>query len=162
MSHYNSSTFGEIDLNNVKDYYQDVEIELKHEFIEVDLNIEETVSTEQLQEVDDFIKNLERHEKEVHAFLLEDYVQGGIAKEYIDFHSEEFDDTEIKKILGRFVGENKSKELYSALYLSRIGFYPESEDSNVVFDYTVHREMTDQLLIVRLSSEGDVEIDWES
>lgn len=163
MSNYHSPTFGDIDLNNVKGYYQDVEIELKHEFIEVDLNIENSVTIEQLQEVDEFIKTLERHEKEIHALLLEDFVQGGIAKEYIDFHVEEFEDVDFKKILGRAIDKNNTaKDLFSALYLSRVGFYPESENSAVVLDYTVHREMTDQLLIVRLSNEEDMEIDWES
>jgi len=163
MGNYHSPTFGDIDLNNVKGYYQDVEIELKSEFIQVDLNIETAATAEQIQEVDDFIKKLEQHEREVHAFFLEDFIQGGIAKEYIDFHSEEFETADIKKILGRSVdSQNLAKELFSALYLSRVGFYPENEDSTVVLDYTIHREMTDQLLIARLSSDGDVEIDWES
>ena len=47
--------------------------------------------------------------------------------------------------------------------LVRIGIYPEDSDSMATFDYTIGRDLTQYLIVIRFDSEGKlVEIVMES
>ncbi|TDT50531.1 uncharacterized protein DUF2004 [Maribacter spongiicola] len=163
MNKYMSNFFGEIDLSSDKKYHYS-ELNYKNREISIDLNIyiENKPNTEQLSKIDDFLDNLQSHEEELRKFIKSNFNNNGISKEYIEYHTEEFDDEELTPLINMSNKEMSIEEqLLSNIYISRIGFYP-NDNRYIVLDFYVNDEISDQILVLIVENDMSYSITWES
>lgn len=163
VNKYKSEFFGEIDFDKNSDFYSS---ELKHEnrIIELDLNINEhePPNSEQLQKIDDYLKNLKNSEIEIRKFIDSDFLTGGIAKEYFEYYTEVYEEYELENIIDNDDKEKSIEEqLLSKIYIRRIGFYP-NDNIFAVFDFHVNHEISDQILVIVVKNDKKYGITWES
>lgn len=161
---YKLPHFDEIDLNQFEEYYN-VDIEENGQNVNIDLNFEGTKIDAQLFDlIKTIIENIELEDSKNRTYITADfkYGDGDTVKEYLEFHIEELAE-ELSEVVN-FEDKSKSPEeqLMEKLKLDRIGFYPENE-SFVVFDYIVDKELSDQIIVVNVDKEGKLlNLAWES
>ena len=98
------------------------------------------------------------------AQIDKDYSENGEVKEFIVFHIEEMEDELLELNISDEI--NKEAQFLSKMKLVRIGLYPDGKyGSNyfAVFDYTVSRDLTNQIIAVKTNENGVFDhISWES
>ena len=116
-----------------------------------------------VNEYENYISKLQQHKVNVEAAFKADYEEEGDTKEYVNFHFEELDASEIDKVLvGTDASKSKEERLLSALKLVRVGFYP-GKENYAVWDYTIGRDITDMLVVVNTDNKGTIQyVTWES
>lgn len=163
MSKMDLTYFGEIEINSPKDSNEG-KVSIDNRLIELDLNFYNGVPKHDwVKEYEDYILNFLQHKNNVEAAFMSDYEDGEETKEYVDFHFEELDASEIDKVLeGTDTSKFKEERLLSALKLVRVGFYP-GEENYAVWDYTIGRDITDMLVVVNTDNKGTIQyVTWES
>ena len=165
---YKLPYFEEIDLNQLEEYYN-VEIDNKSHKIGIDLNFKaKKIEAQLFDKVKKIIENIESEDSKNRTYITSDFKDenGDAVKEFLEFHIEEL----AEELSGIVNFEDKSnspeKQLLEKLKLVRIGFYPDGEygtDSFIIFDYTVDRELSDQIIVVNVDKEGKlINLAWES
>lgn len=169
MKNFTFMHFGEIDINNLEEYY-DISIELNSEKIEIDLNFSEnSINPDIANVINNFIDNIHNYDLENKIAIEKEYnnEEPSPVKDYIKYHVEELD----KNILSKFIDfNNKTVEpemqLLKKLRLIRVGLYPDElgESENfAVFDYTIDSEITDELIVVNTNKNNVFDhVSWES
>lgn len=157
--------FGEIDLDNPKEYYE-TEVELHERKTEITISIinPKMVDEESIKAIDDYIDNLIINEKVSRIIIQENFQDQREAKNYIDFEIEKLDESDIS-ILTTDAKKNLKieEQLLSALYLLRVSFYPEKDDKVfAVYDYTIEEDLTNNLLVVIINKDNSTRITIES
>lgn len=156
MSKKNLTYFGEVEINSPEEYIEG-KVLIDNRLVKLDLNFYDGVpKRDWVEEYEEYILHFLQHKKNVETAFMTDYEDGEETKEYVDFHLEELDSSEIDKILEN-TNTSKSKEerLLSALQLVRVGFYPSGENY-AVWDYTIGRDITDQLVVVNTDNKGEI------
>ncbi|WP_433815939.1 DUF2004 domain-containing protein [Flavobacterium johnsoniae] len=169
MKKFSFTHFGEIDINNLEEYY-DISIELNSEEIKLDLNFSEnTIDLDAATIINNFIANIHNYDLENKITIEKEYnnKEASSVKDYIKYHIEELD----KNVLSKFIDfDNKSvepeKQLLKKLKLIRVGLYPDVADESenfAVFDYTIDSEITDELIVVNSDKNNTFgNVTWES
>ncbi|MBN1802476.1 MAG: DUF2004 domain-containing protein [Candidatus Lokiarchaeota archaeon] len=151
--------FGEIDLESVGEHL-DTEIVIDGRRVSVDINFnkKKSLNLRVLEVIQDVLASLDEVMKMNDNAIKNDFENGGEVKFYVDFHLEEFEESELREILGN-PDENIAKEIQilSKLKLVRIGFYPEENSSFVVMDYTISKTHTDELVVIKLDRNKNIE-----
>jgi hypothetical protein len=83
--------------------------------------------------------------------------QGGdnAVQEYIDHHLEQFTRPQLLQCLGTEDAVAVSPALFlSKLRLHHIALYPEDPEEPAIFDYTIDRELTGYVVVVRFGLQG--------
>lgn len=163
MSKKNLTYFGEIEINSPEETTEG-KVSIDNRLIELDLNFYDGVPEHDwVKEYEDYILNLLQHKNNVEAAFMSDYEDGEDTKEYVDFHLEELDASEIDKVLeGTDTSKSKEERFLSALKLVRVGFYP-GEENYAVWDYTIGRDITDMLVVVNTDNKGTIQyVTWEN
>jgi hypothetical protein len=169
MTEYTLPHFGQINLTSLDEYYE-VEIEFNGNEIKIDLNFEnKTIDQPKMDIVKSFIENIDKFDKQNRICINNDYndEEGDVVKEYITFHIEELDKEELSGLIDF---ENKTiepeKQLLNNLKLVRVGLYPDGKYGSSdfgVFDYTIGREISDELIVVNTNESGELDhLSWES
>ncbi len=166
MAQLETKHFGKIDLKKPNEWYE-TEIELNGKVIEVLITYSKTalnVDQEILQNIDNFIDNLNTNETKIRHVIHDDFKQKGNTAYYIENQIEEQDKNDISRLIRNADKKlTKKEKLLSVLTLLRIVFYPEKEDNVfAVFDYTIDEEITDDLLAVKFYKDNSISIDIES
>lgn len=156
MSKKNITYFGEIEISS-PEKRNEGKVSIDNCLIELDLNFYNGVPKHDwVKEYEDYILNLLQHKNTVEAAFMTDYEDGEETKEYVDFHLEELDASEIDKVLADTdASKSKEERLLSSLKLVRVGFYP-CEENYAVWDYTIGRDITDQLVVVNTDNKGKI------
>ncbi|KAF2330460.1 DUF2004 domain-containing protein [Flavobacterium ginsenosidimutans] len=161
--------FGEIDINNLEEYY-DISIELNSQDIEIDLNFSESkINLDVASIINNFIANIHNYDLQNKITIEKEYnnEEASPVKDYIKYHVEELD----KNVLSKFIDfDNKAvepeKQLLKKLKLIRVGLYPDETDESenfAVFDYTIDSEITDELIVVNTNKNNVFDnVAWES
>ena len=156
MKHLKHAYFGELNTEGLDDYdvlweenipYKNGSVRVKFWFCGKD-----DLSVERLDSFEKFLKGFdtvdEKSRKALKAYLEEE-------PEYLDFHAEELEN--IPENVDDFVAEMQIKSigLWYSIYEGSIG--------EVIIDYMIRPEESDQILAVNFSLDGEiVAIDWES
>lgn len=156
MSKKNLTYFGEIEINSPEETTEG-KVSIDNSLIELDLNFYDGVPEHDwVKEYEKYISKLQQHKEKVEAAIRTDYEDEEETKEYVDFHLEELDASIIDKVLeGTDASKSKEERLLSALKLVRIGFYP-GDENYAVWDYTIGRDITDQLVVVNTDNKGKI------
>ena len=156
MKHLKHAYFGELNTEGLDDY--DIlwkgNIPCKNGSVRVKFwfSGKDDLSVERLDSFEKFLKNFdavdEKARKALKAYLEEE-------PEYLNFHAEELEN--IPENVDDFVTEMQIKSigLWYSIYEGSIG--------EVIIDYMIRPEESDQILAVNFSLDGKiVAIDWES
>ena len=156
MKHLKHAFFGELNTEGLDDYdvLWEENIPYKNGNIIVFFWFcgKDDLSVERLDSFEKFLKNFdavdEKARKALKAYLEED-------SEYLDFHAEELEN--IPENVDDFVAE---------MQIETIGLWYSTEEEDgvdVMIDYMIRPEESDQILVVNFSLDGEiVAIDWES
>ena len=156
MKHLKHAYFGELNTEELDGYdvLWEKEIPYKNTSVEAEFWFcgEDDLSSERLDSFEKFLKNFdaidEKARKALKAYLEED-------SEYLDFHAEELEN--IPENVDDFVAEMQIETigLWYSIY--------EASTGEVIIDYMIRPEESDQILAVNFSLDGEiVAIDWES
>ena len=156
MKHLKHAFFGELNTEGLDDYdvLWEENIPYKNGNIIVFFWFcgKDDLSVERLDSFEKFLKNFdavdEKARKALKAYLEED-------SEYLDFHAEELEN--IPENVDDFVAE---------MQIETIGLWYSTEEEDgvdVMIDYMIRPEESDQILVVNFSLDGEiVAIYWES
>ena len=90
-------------------------------------------------------------------FIKKDFdldTESEAVKMYMEHHLEELEQADINKLFG--TTEVSSDQFLSKLALCRVGIYPDSDEDFAVFDISLPEDVTDYLLVVRFSVDGEI------
>ena len=156
MKHLKHAYFGELNTEGLDDYdvLWEEEIPYKNNAIRTTFWFcgEDDLSSERLNSFENFLKGFdkidEKARKALKAYLEED-------SGYLDFHAEELEN--IPENVDDFVAE---------MQIEAIGLWystDEEDGEDVMVDYMIRPEESDQILAVDFSLDGEIlAIDWES
>ena len=157
MKHLKHAYFGELNTEELDDYdvLWEEEIPYKNTSVEAEFWFcgEDDLSSERLNSFEKFLKDFDaidgKARKALKAYLEEE-------PEYLNFHAEELEN--IPENVDDFVAEMKVESI--GLWYS---IDEEEEGVDVVVDYMIRPEESDEILAVKFSLDGEiVAIDWES
>lgn len=168
MKKFKLPHFEEIDIDQLEEYYQ---VDMQHKGIELSLDINvkgKQLPKEVLENMANLIKNISNQDEKNRNYIESDYraADGDTVKEFMEFHVEEIAE-DLKGIVDFKNQEiHPEVQLLNKLKFVRMGFYPDGQyDSHcfAVCDYTVDREISDQLIVVNLNEKGElINLAWES
>ncbi|MTI32524.1 DUF2004 domain-containing protein [Xanthovirga aplysinae] len=150
--------FGEVDLNNPDEYYEQL-VKIGDIEVSLDLNFEETkVSTKSVEATLSWLENLDKLVEIANQKIAIDFKVGHLVKEYINHQHSVFDKVELTSIGVDVTQDSISQKemMFNALYLKRIGIYPEDNERQFIFDYTVSNQLTDYILMVVFNCKGEL------
>ena len=157
MNNYKLPYFENIDLDSIDDYYN-IDIEFQGHTVQLDLNFDEdTAVNANIDLVKKVIDNLVDYAAKAYNSILNDFKTEDTVKDYIEHHLEYIDKNELDRLL--FDSDKNlsvAEQLLSKLHLERVGFYPEDKNDFAIFDYTIGREVTNYLIVVKFDSRGSV------
>jgi len=83
---------------------------------------------------------------------------------YISFHMEEVGDSPVVAALVRQFGEKlKPAQFVPAMRMNNIGFWLYSDENQVIVDYMIDPEHSDEILAAKFTPDGEfIAIHWES
>lgn len=155
---YNLPVFGEIDLNNLDDNYER-EIVINGNKIVANLNFDEkNVKAENFTTIEKVLNEMNKFENIAKVEIENDFKNGTEVKDYIEHHLEEIDFEHLNLEIDQsnFVNSVEN-EMFKKIHLSSVTFYPEYDDEHIVFDYTIGKDLTDLLIVVKFNDNGELE-----
>lgn len=157
MSKFNLTNFGEVDADNLEEYY-DAEIMVNGRTVEVDISLDEkSISIDKLEKINSWLTNVQKLDELGLATIKEDFVSGDTVKEYIEHHLEELDNDDIKDLMKQAKeGKTKEEKLLQSIKLKRIGFYPHTDERFVNLDYVLGNDLTDYLVVLDFTEDGNL------
>jgi hypothetical protein len=160
MTEYTLPHFGKLSIENLEEYYN-VDIEFNGDEIQIDLNFEDkAIDTSTMDKVKIFIENIDELDKLNKTYIYNDYndEDGDTVKFYLEHHLDEISEEEIS-ILVNFedILKEPEQQLLTKLKLVRVGLYPHDEYNFAIFDYTIGREFTDYLVVVKTDENGQLD-----
>lgn len=152
--------FTDIDYNDLEEYYE-TSIPFENETLEVDLNFDNSSIDEAIiDKINNFLNRLANYHTQNLQTIQQDYMDGNTIRDYLQFHLDNCSQEEINEIINKEnTEENIEEQLLRAIRLVRVGLYPEQEASDhfAVFDYSLGRDLTDQLIVISLTENGTFE-----
>lgn len=141
--------FNELNSDSLTDYYE-VNIDIKQNKIQLDINFNETIiNADRLITLKGYLDAPQAIIDIAKKEIFNDYENGEDVKEFLTFHIEELDQSDLDSLL-KHADKSLSLEqqILSVLKLRRIGFYPEDKDEFAVLDFTLNEEISQYLLVV--------------
>ena len=168
MTDYSLPYFGQINLNALNEYY-DAVIDLNDKNVKLDINFDKTtIEKFSMDKIKPFIENIGNFDKQNKSYIDKDFndENGDTVKEYVTFHVEELGDEFLEQINIDSNQIDKEQQFLTKLHLTRVGLYPDGKYNTsyfAVFDYTVNKDLTNQLIVVKTDDKGNLDhLSWES
>ncbi|MBK6907474.1 MAG: DUF2004 domain-containing protein [Rhodocyclaceae bacterium] len=160
MTQFSLPVVGTLDFPADTDGYWEFSLELAGRTVRFDVNVEGGEMTKSLLDtVKSFVIDAVRFDSSARSAIRTDFADDseGSSSLYLIHHVDELSDEEREKYFGSKDAESLGvDQLLKALYLKRIGLYPDSDDYAAVFDYTVDEDATDYILAVEFDESGEV------
>jgi hypothetical protein len=155
MSKFTVTAFGELDADNLEEYY-DVELNFNSRVIEVDISFDKkSIDRKVLEKMNQILADVQRLDQLGQNEIKRDYLSGERVKSYIDYHLNELDSIDFEILIDQAqTGSIKEEKLLDLLRLKRIGFYPDTYVRFVSLDYTLANDVTDELLVLDFTEDG--------
>lgn len=160
MANYLLPHFGELDPENLEEYY-DVAIDFNGQETQIDLNFENNnIDPKRLEVVKQFIENISEFDKKNKKYIELDYADedADTIKTYVEHHLEEIGKDELAGLIDFDDKTTSPKiQLMNRLQLVRVGLYPDSEDQFAIFDYSIGQDLTQYLVVINTNENGDLD-----
>lgn len=168
MNKFKLSHFEEIIIDQLEEYYK-AEFEFMDTKLSIDLNFKgKKLPVEVFQSIELLITDMVNQDEKNRVHIASDYnaVDGDTVKEFMEFHIEEMSEELAPMVDFENKNVNPEVQLMEKLKLVRIGFYLDGKydsSSFATFDYSVGRELSDQLIVVNVDKKGELlNLAWES
>ncbi len=161
MNKINILHFGEMDLNELEDYYES-QIDFKGQILNLDLNLDDGIpSASWSEDYTNYINQLDSIHQNIRNSIKKYYPEEGMVKEFYTYHLEEvYDDVE-EELKNADKSLSREDQLLSILSLQRIGFYFD-EQNFATWDFMLG-DFSDQILVIITDKDGEIlDITWES
>jgi hypothetical protein len=146
MPQFELPYFGKLNLDPIDSCYE-AEATIGGKPVQVDLNFEnESISADAIEDVKRLLRDVEQYLPECREFILNEYNNGELVQEYIQFHKDDMSEGVLCDELG-IKGGDINQQLLAKLQPVRIGIYPESENY-VVFGYSFGSDLTPTVLAI--------------
>lgn len=157
MSKFTLTSFGEIDSDNLEEYY-DAEITINGRVIEVDISFDEkSIAIDKLKKINNWLADVQKLDELGLTTIRNDYSSGDTVKEYIKYHLDELDGDDLKTLINQAkAGKTKEEKLLYSIKLKLIGFYPHTDERFVNLDYTLDNDLTDYLVVLDFTEDGNL------
>jgi hypothetical protein len=151
--------FGILDANALDEYY-DTGFDFNNIEVQIDLNFDDkTIDIKRLEAVKHFIENIRIHDINNKKHLQLDFndTTGKTVRPYIEQHLEELGTDDLTELIGSNTKTaDQPKLLLNQLHLIRVGLYPASKEQFAVFDYSIGKELTNQLVVIDTDENGNL------
>ncbi len=161
MNKINILHFGEMDLNELEDYYES-QIDFKGQILNLDLNLDDGIPPASwYEDYTNYINQLDSIHQNIRNSIKKYYPEEGMVKEFYTYHLEEvYDDVE-EELKNADKSLSREDQLLSILSLQRIGFYFD-EQNFATWDFMLG-DFSDQILVIITDKDGKIlDITWES
>ncbi|MBO9205240.1 MULTISPECIES: DUF2004 domain-containing protein [Niastella] len=161
MNPYMLPHFGEIDPAALEEYYGAV-VEFNGREIDLDLNFDnKSIDVARLEKVKQFLDNLASYDLKNKQYIDQDFANEedcDTIVTYVEHHLGEMEEEELAALIDfGNASVDPERQFINALHLVRVGFYPDSQDTFVVFDYSIGRELTDYLVVINTNENGELD-----
>ena len=160
MKQFELPYFGKINIENITEEQQYMTVNFQNRNIILMWFAEEKIDEKYYQNSNNFLSDLGTFDANNKVLLQEEFTneQDKTVLEYLEYHLEELEQ-EFTEIIGKSnVNSEKLENLLKALKLKNISFH----DENIVADYILDSEVSDQILAISINNDGKKEIAWES
>lgn len=149
--------FGPLNTASIEEYYES-EFEHNTITITVDLNFENnTIDEERLFTVKKFLENIPVWIGKTTQYIQDNLKDGDddTVREYADFLFEVMDEADLAELIDIETDpEEQIAQIAEMLHLSRIGLYPDGDNHFAIFDYTIGRDIVDNLVVIHTDENG--------
>lgn len=160
MANYILPHFGQLDTENLEEYY-DVTIIFNNTEVQLDLNFENNkVDISRLAIAKRFIDQMADFDLKNKTYIEQDFKDedADTVKTYLEHHLEELDPDDLENIIDTGNKKvSKEKQLLKKLHLVRMGLYPDSEDQFAIFDYSIDPGLTQYLVVLFVDEFGNLD-----
>ncbi|MBV4360286.1 DUF2004 domain-containing protein [Pinibacter aurantiacus] len=168
MASYPLPYFGNIDSENLKEYYR-IRADFNGREISIDLNFNaDSIDEKGFNLMKRLLESIESFDRRNKEYIIRNYTEEvGAVRFYVQFHldEEEMGADELFGIVD-FSNEIESPEiqLVKALQLKRLGLYPHNSAKQfAIFDYSIGDEISQYLVVILTDENGNInEITVES
>ncbi len=150
--------FNELDSDNLSDYYE-VDVDIEQNKIQLDINFEETtISHDKLFVLKSYLEAPQAIINIAKEEIINDYSNGENVQEFLIFHIEELDQSDLDSLL-KHTDKTLSLEeqILSVLKLKRIGFYPYEDDEFAILDFVLDENISQYILVVKMNNTKNVD-----
>jgi hypothetical protein len=157
MNRYILQQFDEdLNLDALEEFY-DGEITIHGHDVELELNFDEiSIGSKRLELLSDFIKKIAEFDTRAIQAIRNDFKAGESVKEYINEVIQDLDSQDLDGIL-QDPEKMYEQKLLQKFYLKKIAFFPENKEQFAFFDYTIGEEITNYLIVISFSENGEIE-----
>ncbi|MFN8242844.1 MAG: DUF2004 domain-containing protein [Ferruginibacter sp.] len=160
MAKYTLPCFGQLDTENLEEYYDTV-IRYNNSEVSIDLNFCDTrVDPGRLEIAKKFIEQIGDFDLKNKQYIEQDYrdEDADTVREYVAHHLEELGDDELDALIDPSNKKlNKEEQLVKRLSLVRMGLYPDSDDQFAIFDYSIGPDITQYLVVLFTDEFGNLD-----
>lgn len=159
MGNFKLPYFGNLDPASLEEYY-DSDIDYNGIKIQIDLNFEDkTIDVKRLETAKQFIDNLRIHDLNNKKYIQNDFDNNGSTVPfYLEHHIEELPTDDLNQLVGAGTkAADQPKHLLKKLHIVRVGLYPDSVEQFAVFDYSIGKDLTDQLVVIFTDENGNLD-----
>lgn len=160
MKQFELPYFGKINTENIIEEQKYMNVNFQNRNIILMWFSEEEIDEKYFQNAKVFLTDLEKFDENNRLFLQKEFIntKDKTVLEYLEYHLEELSE-ELSEIIGKSTIESERlQKLLTALKLNTIAFH----DDNIVADYVLNEEVSDQILAISINKNGEKDIAWES
>ena len=160
MKQFELPYFGKIDVENITENQEYMSINFQNREITLMWFSDDQIDDIYFKNANDFLTDLDIFDTNNRLLLEKELTntQDKTVLEYLEYHLEELGE-EFTEIIG-VSNENSEKlqKLLNALKLNNISFH----NQNIVADYVIDAEVSDQILAITINNKEEKIIAWES
>jgi hypothetical protein len=161
MAEFDLPHFGKLELSSLA-YDYDAFVDFKDDSIRIDLNFdisEVKITNDLMEKLKSNILDLENRDLVNMSILKNDFdnENGEIVRSYLEHHLDDFDEDELEEIIDTADTETEPIiQLYRKLKLYRVGYYLNSSDMEIIYDYTIGKDFTDYIVVIKTDLDGNL------
>ena len=160
MKQFELPYFGKVDVENITEEQEYLNVKFQERELILMWFAELEIEEGYLQNAKNILADLDKFNENCLNHIQQEFVnsQDKTILEFLEYHLEELP-TELSKIIGVSTLESeKIERLLNALKLKNISFH----DYDIVADYVIDEEVSDQILAIGINNNGEKNIAWES
>jgi len=160
MKQFELPYFGKINVENITEEQGYLNIDFQDRTIILMWFAEVEIDEKYFENAKTFLADLDKFDENNRIFIQKEFSnsQDKTVLEYLEFHLEELSE-EFSEIISESTLESeKIQKLLYALKLKSIAFH----DDDIVADYVLDEEISDEILAIFINKNGDKNIAWES
>lgn len=160
MKQFKLPFFNKIVIENITEEQEYMSVVFQDRNIILMWFVENEIDDAYFKNANTILNDLDKFDEQSQLFLQTEFsnAQDKTVLEYLEFHLNELSE-ELHEIIGKSTEKSeKTQKLLNALKLKSIAFH----DDDIVADYVLNNEVSDEILAIFINKNGERNIAWES